>query len=122
MPFQKIDESTADGVWQSEKTGNTIAINSSCRKAGDTIKSEEDSVLAGIEHIKSRQSQRITLDGSTADRIHAEGTSDGDLVDVDLVIVKKSDCTYDLAYVGRRATFKEELGIFQTFLERFHAP
>ena len=57
-----------------------------------------------------------------ADRIHAEGSTDGDLVDVDLVIVKKSDCTYDLAYVGRRATFTEELGIFQTFLERFHAP
>lgn len=122
MPFHKIDESTADGVWQSEKTGNTIAVNSSCRKEDDSLKSEENSILAGIEHLKSRTSKKIKFDGETADRIHAEGETDGDLVDVELVIVRKDDCTYDLAYVARHVSFNEELGIFEKFLERFHAP
>jgi hypothetical protein len=121
-PFRKIDESTADSIWQSMKTGNTIAINSSCTKDEGSIKKMEDSILSGVENLKSRKTQKIQIDDVGADRIHAEGTTDGIKVAIDLVEMRKGDCMYDLAYVARLSSFAEEIDLFDQFLKGFHAP
>jgi len=90
MPYRKIDVSNADSVWQSENTGNTIAINSSCKRSDATLKTLEDNILSGVDDLSSRTSHKFQLDGSEADRIHAEGKADGVPVDIELVVVKKN--------------------------------
>src|ERR1700722_15139876 len=57
MPYRKIDVSNADSVWQSNDTGNTIAINSSCKKDDANLKTLEDNILAGVDHLKNRTSK-----------------------------------------------------------------
>src|ERR1041385_1487985 len=69
QPFSKINVTSADEVWQSTRTGNTIAINSVCKASQDrSVKAMEDSILGGVENLKVKTTEHMPMDGVTADR------------------------------------------------------
>ncbi|MDZ4677645.1 MAG: hypothetical protein SGI74_09070 [Oligoflexia bacterium] len=122
-PYEKSNVSSADQVWQSKKTGSTIAVNSMCQKYADlSLKNLEQNILTGIENLKVIEEQDTTFDEREASRILAEGTIDGVPIRIDLLIFKKNNCTYDLAYISRPQNFTVEKPIFEKFLSNFHAP
>jgi len=122
-PYKRIDVTSADRVWQSTRTGNTIAVNSVCKTSEDrSLKALEQSILSGVENLKVNSTGNLTVDEAKADRIGAEGKTDGVPIDIDLIEFRKGECTYDLAYVGRKKDFSSEQKIFNRFLEGFHAP
>lgn len=123
QPYERISVSSADLVWQSKKTGNTIAVNSLCQKYQDvSLKALGENILEGIDNLKIENSQTLTFDGREAERISAQGTTDGIPIAIRLLILKKNGCTYDLAYIARKTSFGSEEEIFEQFLKRFHAP
>lgn len=122
-PYLRLSITTADTVWQSQETGNSIAINSTCKKnAEKNLSALENNLLLGIEHLKIINETSEKLDGQDARRVVAEGKSEGVAIQADLVILEKNDCTYDLAYIARKKTYETEHGIFDKFLPGFHAP
>ncbi len=122
-PFAQSHISSADQVWQSESTGNTIAINSTCQEYSDlTLKDLQQNILGGIENLKVQSDKTVSFDGREAQRIVSVGSAEGVSISVDLLILKKNNCTYDLAYIARSKFYDDEHGIFETFLKRFHAP
>ncbi len=122
-PFQKINMSTADAVWQSDKTGNTIAVNSLCRKYQEvSLEHLKENILSGIDDLKIEQSQTTTFDGRDAERVTVSGKTDGIPVSVSVLTYKKNGCTYDLAYIARANNFDKEVSYFEKFLTGFHVP
>jgi hypothetical protein len=122
-PYEEIKVSSADHVWQSLKTGNTIALNSSCvERNKEDLHSLEKGIFSGVENIVIKKETKITVDGAPAVRTYAEGKTDNIPISIDLVVIEKNNCTYDLAYVARTATFPNERTLFDNFVERFHSP
>lgn len=122
-PFEVITTTNADHLWQSRRTGNTIAINSAClEKNKEDLSSLEHGILEGVDHVNQVKEEKITVDGAPAERTHAEGKTEGVPISIELVTIKKENCTYDLAYVARTVTYKSELEVFNKFVERFHVP
>jgi len=122
-PYEEIKVSSADHVWQSLKTGNTIAVNSSCvERNKEDLHSLEKGIFSGVDNVIVRSETKITVDGAPADRTYAEGKTDNIPISIDLVVIEKNNCTYDLAYVARTATFAAERALFDNFIERFHSP
>jgi len=123
QPFEEVRVSDADRVWQSRKTGNTIAYNSACQeKLKEDLGTLEKGILSGVDNVKIISQIKLTVDGAPAERTRAEGKTDGVPISIDLVTIKKANCTYDLAYVTRTVTFQTEQNVFQQFVERFHTP
>ncbi len=122
-PFEEVKVSSADHVWQSRKTGNTIAYNSACQeKLKADLGTLEKGILKGVDNLKILNETRLTVDGAPAERTRVEGKTEGIPISVDLVVIKKGNCTYDLAYVARTISFSAEQSTFQQFIERFHTP
>src|ERR1700677_3055787 len=120
-PYEEIGAGSVDHVWQSRKTGNTIAYNSSCvEKNREDLHSLEKGVFSGVDNVKVTKETKMTVDNVPADRTHAEGQTEKIPISIDLIVIEKNNCTYDLAYVARTATFDAELDLFNTFVERFH--
>jgi hypothetical protein len=122
-PFKKIHVSSADRVWQSANTGNTIALNSMCQKYTDvSLPVLQNNMLEGVDDVKVVSSQTLTFQGRDAQRVKVRGKTDGVIVMVDLLTFKKNNCNYDLAYITRETEFEKEKLIFETFLKGFHVP
>jgi hypothetical protein len=122
-PWREVHISSADRVWQSTETGNTIAINSMCQRYSDlSLKKLQENILAGVENLKIRTEAKTMFKGREAERVVVDGTTDGIPIVVDLLILKKNGCTYDLAYIARDKTFDQERKIFEKFLTGFNAP
>ena len=122
-PFKRYEGSAADRAWQSEKTGNTIAIHSMCQKYDDVkLDLLADNILAGVDNLNILQREKLKFDGREAERILADGKTDGIPVSVDILVLKKNNCTYDLVYAGRKSNFQRESSYFADFIKRFTAP
>lgn len=122
-PWQEMHISSADRVWQSRKTGNTIALNSMCQKYTDvSLKKLQENILAGVENLKVRSEKTVMFKGREAERIVVDGTTDGIPITIDIFILKKNGCTYDLAYISRDKTFESERPDFDKFLGGFNPP
>jgi len=122
-PYEEIKVSSADHVWQSLKTGNTIAYNSSCvEKNKEDLHSLEKGIFSGVENVIIKNETKITVDGAPAVRTYAEGKTENIPISIDLIVIEKNNCTYDLAYVARSATFNAERSLFNSFVERFQTP
>lgn len=66
---------------------------------------------------ESRES--FTLSGREAQRTHLVGSLDGATVEMELVVLKKDGCTYDLQLVAAPAVFPQRRADFAAFVARF---
>lgn len=119
-PFDDIKADEADYAWQSENTGNTIAIITSCNKNADpSLKSLEVDTLGAMADTKVLSSNKVALNKNEALKTLVEGQVDGVAVQVLSYSLKRNNCTYSLTYVGRKNNFQKELPIFEAFTQEF---
>ena len=122
-PYSKLNVSSADTVWQSSDTGNTIAINSTCQKKEEKdLNALEKNILLGVDHLNILSEQTQKYNGEDARRVVAEGKTEGIPIQADILILEKNKCTYDLAYIARKKTYDTEHVVFENFLTKFRAP
>jgi hypothetical protein len=101
--------------------GGTIVANATC--AGikdlplDVLTRQE---LFGVEQKQEKRREVVTLDGRAALRTQWTGTLDGVPVAMDLVVLKKDACTYDLALVSAEEVFPARDEDFWRFVTGFH--
>jgi hypothetical protein len=118
-PYTQIAVSSADRVWQSTHTGNTIAFNSGC--GGDNVTRKAQDFLSGVNELKTKNDRTITIDGVQGEHVRAVGQTQGVPIEVVVITYQKGNCIYDLTYVARQSKFEEELPLFDRFAEKFHA-
>jgi hypothetical protein len=121
--FRKLVGSTADHAWQSSKTNNTIAVNSTCQKYSNVSLADlTKNILAGIENLKVEDTTTTQFDGREGQHTHASGATDGVPIRIDLLTYKKNNCAYDITLIGLKKGFDDDHELFEEFLRGFHAP
>jgi hypothetical protein len=73
----------------------------------------------GLENKEEHSREVITLDGRAALRTRMSASLDGVPVELDLVVVKKDNCTYDLQLVAGAKVFDARDADFSKFVEGF---
>jgi hypothetical protein len=122
-PFEKQSNNSADDVWQSQATGNTIAVISECKPATETaLAALENDTINAMTDAEILSTSHFTYNDREAIQTTAHGLMDGVAVKMRVVTFKKNSCNFILTYVGRATVFSREESIFDHFLKGFKVP
>lgn len=120
-PWQRAKFSGNDVAW-TDPQGHVIAVNSECRDTGDpSLKVLTDHLLLGFEDRTILQREEFPLDGRGAMRTHVATSLDGVPVELELTVLKKDGCVYDLIYTSPEGRFSEKLEDYRSVVGSFHA-
>ena len=119
-----------DGAWQrarvdSERVafrhpdGGTISASVDCRSADAPLPILTNHLLLGLEARQVQREEALQLDGRAALRSRVAGKVEGVSIVMDLVVVQKAGCVYDLQLVGSAATVDRHLAAFAGFFGGF---
>jgi hypothetical protein len=75
--------------------------------------------LFGVEDQNEISREALKLDSRAAVRTHVSGTLDGVSIDLDLVVMKKDNCTFDFQLVTTPGTFAARQPDFEQFFQGF---
>lgn len=108
------------GVVYHHADGGTIASERTCDDADDVpLDVLTNHALIGVAQRRERSRTPLLLDGRAALRTRLDGQLDGVSVVLDLVVLKKDGCTYDLFLVAPPASFDRCRVDFDGVLARF---
>ena len=119
--FRRISTDEALLGFQSEASGNTIAVNARCGLDGDDVP-----LHALVNHLflqftsRERLSERsFRLDGRDALEVELEAALDGVRRHFLVVVSKKNGCVYDFVLVAPRRLSPAEQTQFRNMVEGF---
>jgi hypothetical protein len=122
-PFARLSSPHADAAWKSGATGSTISFLSECGSDDDpSYESLQNSVTRSIESREVESSEYFDFNRRRALRVVARGQVDGVASKTQVVLLKKNECIYVLAYGAQEKTFDTDLAIFDSFVRRFEVP
>lgn len=102
------------------RAGGTVAVNATCPYREDAPLSVlTNHLLFGIEVRKEESRTPITLDGRAGLRTRLAGELDGVAIEMELVVMKKDGCAYDLQLIAGPRIFASRLPDFERFLAGF---
>jgi hypothetical protein len=100
--------------------GGTIMANSTCEGIRDVpLDVLTNQALFGLDQKQEHSRETFTLDGRAAQRTRLSATLDGVPVELDLVVLKKDGCVYDLQLVAGSKAFADREGEFWRFVQGF---
>jgi hypothetical protein len=118
--WHRFDLSGANLAFRDD-SGGTILINGICEDIEDvSLDVLTNQALFGVEHQQMVSRNLITLDGRDALRTRLTGTMDGVPVELELVVVKKDNCTYDFQLVASPSVFSSNQPGFDRVVQGFH--
>jgi hypothetical protein len=101
--------------------GGAILVNASCHGIKDLpLDVLTNQALFEVEGQREKSRDVMTLDGRAALRTRLSGSVDGVTVELDLVVMKKGRCTYDIQLVAGGDTFAAREQDFYNFVAGFH--
>jgi hypothetical protein len=119
LAWARIHRKGADLVFQ-HPGGGTVAVSSQCPAPEDvSLNVLTNHLLFGIDVKREYGRAPITLDGRAALRTHLQGELDGVPIELDLVVLKKNGCTYDLQLIAAAAEFSARQPDFSAFVQGF---
>jgi hypothetical protein len=102
------------------ESGGSILANSLCRKSRDvSLDVLTNQTLFGFEERRERSRAHVTLDGRAALRTRVSGTLDGVPVELELLVLRKDGCIYDLQLVAAPASFDARIADFDAMVAAF---
>jgi hypothetical protein len=102
--------------------GGTIAAHGSCGDGDDvSLQVLTNHLLFGIEDRHEQSRVPLVVDGRAALRTRLDGTLDGVRVAMDLVVIKKNGCTYDLLLIAPPAQWARRQPAFERFIAGFRS-
>ncbi len=118
--FRPIEVSDNDLAWHSPRLG-TIGINATCTEYEDVPETAlVNHLLFGTAERSFRVEETVMLDGRGARHVIVDLELDGVPVTVELYLVKKDGCVYDLTHTASRANFEAGRPVFDSFAHGFH--
>ena len=100
--------------------GGTIAANVTCDKSDDVpLDVLTNHLLFGIEERREEARVPLTVDGRGALQTRLGGKLDGVTVALELVVLKKDGCTYDLLLIAKPSTVGAREPEFRRFVTSF---
>lgn len=121
--FVKLKAPDVDDSWTEKHNGNTISVLSECHDKPDpSLAQIQEGVMSEIEDASPLETEQITFNNRDAIHSIVDGTVDGVATRFELVIFKKSDCTYILTYAGVAKSFGDNQRDFERFVKGFRVP
>ena len=115
------DES--DISYQSKKTATIISLNSACRKSNEDTDNDLNHftklLLLGISDISEKTEKPLTVANTPALETTVQGKMGDEVMRLRTVVLKRSDCLYDLMFIARPENFsihESDFGKFVTSL------
>lgn len=103
--------------------GEVIAVNSECEDHGDpSLAVLTNHLLIGFEDRVIRERESLQISGRGALRTRVAATLDGVPVEMELTVLKKDGCVYDLVYLAPPHRFEEHLSTYRRVVASFDAP
>jgi hypothetical protein len=100
--------------------GGTILAHATCEARGDaSLDVLTNHLLFGIEEARERSRRPLLLDGRRGLRTRVDGELDGVPIALDLVVLKKDSCTYDLELASSPDVFARRQADFERFFTGF---
>jgi hypothetical protein len=100
--------------------GGTILAHATCERREDvSLNVLTNHLMFGIEQRRELARTPLSLDGREALRTRIVGRLDGVAVALDLVVMKKDGCTYDLELASSPQVFALRQRDFERFVEGF---
>ncbi len=122
-PFILFKDSDADKSWQSNLTGNVIALYSDCSKSSDKpLNLAFSEIGKGFDRLEVSTQKVIFYNGREAIYGQFRGHIDGIKVSMESLVFNKNKCFYQLSYSGVSSQFEKEKKHFEQFQKDFNAP
>jgi len=119
--WQRIGISDNDLAWEG-KGGELIAVNATCSGHGDpSLQVLTNHLLIGFEDRVVRQRETLEIAGRAALRTQVEASIDGVGRELELLVLKRDGCVYDMSYVAPPSSFQASLPVFRSLVESFEA-
>ena len=104
-------------------SGEVIAVNAECEDHGDpSLAVLTNHLLIGFEDRRVIEREPFELAGRGALRTRVEARLDGVPVALELVVLKKDGCVYDLTYLAPPTRFDSELPTYRKVVASFDVP
>ncbi len=120
-PWERVSISGNDLAWEGA-AGEVIAVNALCSEHGDpSLQVLTNHLLMGFEDRTVRERETLQLAGRAALRTRVGASLDGVKRELELLVLKKDGCVYDLSYLAPPSTFDARLPDFHAVVESFEA-
>ena len=117
--FVPVSVGDNDLAWHHRGLG-TIAINSTCTEYDDVPSlALLNQLLFGTTQRVYRVDETITLDGRAAYHVIVDMQLDGVPLSLNVYLLKKDGCVYDLSYIASRAASERGRPPFEAFVGSF---
>jgi hypothetical protein len=117
--WQRVRSGGADLAFR-HGGGGTIVVSGQCPAQDDApLDVLTNHLLFGVTARKEQARQTLTLDGREALRTQLAGALDGVTVALDLVVLKKDGCLYDLQLIAGPTVFPDRQPDFSAFVSGF---
>jgi len=113
-------EGTSAG-WYSKPIGGVIEANATCRDDAEAspLTSLTQQLLIGYTEVHVESQERVPLDRREALRTRVTAKLDGVPVTLDLYVLKRNGCIFDLSYAAPPGEFARGSDDFQRFVDGF---
>lgn len=119
--WERVRVSGNDLAW-TDNSGGVIAVNSECEDHGDpTLKVLTDHLLIGFEERQVLERKPMKVSGRAALLSSLRAELDGVPVRLELLVLKKDGCVYDLTYLGPPGAANEGIPTFRRLVDSFEA-
>jgi hypothetical protein len=116
--WKRVELEDADLAFTAPGKGS-IGVHASCRNYDDVPQSVLlNHLLFGTTHREYRLEEEVTLDGRGARHAVVEAELDGVPIRLDLYVLTRSGCVFDLSYVS--GTSAPAAAEFERFVQGFH--
>lgn len=117
--FEPISVGDNDLAWHHPSYG-TISVNATCKQYEDVpARALLNQLLIGTTERVYRVEETVTLDGRSAQHLLADVELDGVPVTIDVYLLVKDGCVYDLTHVAARERAESARPLFEQFVRQF---
>lgn len=110
-----------DAAWLDTETDAAIHVDHTCDRSMDTpLPALVQHLLIGFTQREVVSEETIPFDGREARHVVVNARLDGVPRTLELYVMKKDGCVYDLGYAASPARYEQGRGRFTAFVEGFH--
>lgn len=109
-----------DAAWHDRATHGVIHVDHSCHRSEDTpLAALVQHLLIGFTERQFELEETIPFDGREARHVIVRARLDGVPMMLDLYVMKKDGCVFDLGYVAPPEAFARGVTAFEAFVRGF---
>jgi hypothetical protein len=119
--WERVEIPGNDAAWHDPGSNGVVHVDHSCERSQDApLASLVQHLLIGFTEREYVTEETIPFDGREARHVVVRARLDGVPMNIELYVMKKDGCVFDLGYVARPERFEQAQPAFRAFVAGFH--